>query len=343
MIRVLHVGDLGLKQYGALPNTFERKIFYGLLRNEYCAWEFSDKDVAKFEAPLGISRLGIRAVNRRLMQTVDNFRPDLVLFSNSRKIPNETIERIRERFSDVRIGCYTCDPLFSEDNRAHQEQRVKVADALFVTMAGPLLESLAGRRARVHYIPNPCDPSVECLDNFAREDLPIDLLFCGTGSGAEARTRFIASLKEALGDVRFEVHGILGQPRIRGREYFEVLGRTRMALNLNKQEAPLYSSDRISQLMGNGILCFIHRDSGLERFFPDGERACFFSDREELIERVHVLARDDAMRRRIACQGAAWYREHFSARQVARFMVEATLGLPFSEPYAWPTEAFSSA
>ncbi|WJW75119.1 glycosyltransferase [Thiohalobacter sp. IOR34] len=341
MIRILHVGDLGLKRYGQLPNTFERKMVYGLLRNDYCVYEFSDKDVAKFEAPLGISRLGIAAVNRRLLETVDNFRPDLVIFSNSRKIPNATLETLRRRWPATRIACYTCDPLFSEDNRAHQVQRLSVCDRLFVTMAGPMLHELARQGAApVHYLPNPADPSVECLDNSAREDLDIDLLFCGTGGNELPRTRLMQQLQSSLPPaLRFEVYGILGRPKITGYDYFSVLARTRMAININKQEQPLYSSDRLAQLMGNGILALLHQDSGLQCFFGE-ERAVFFSGHDDLRDRVVELAADDERRRTIARAGRDYYMMHFSARQVARFVVETTLETGLGEDYVWPVERF---
>ncbi|RME32753.1 MAG: glycosyltransferase family 1 protein [Gammaproteobacteria bacterium] len=338
MLRVLHVGDLGQKQFGALYNTFERKLVHGLIRADFCVWEFSDKDLAKFLAPLGISRLGVRRMMTALTRTVDNFRPDLLVLSNTRKLPNEFIAGLRSRHPSMAVACYTCDPLFEPENLAHQQARRQVCDALFTTTGGRQQQELAaGPGARVHYLPNPTDPAIEQLDNSRRDDLPVDLLFCGTGEEGHPRTERIRRLRDSLPQIEFRIHGMLGTPRIRGLEYDRLLAQTRSALNINKQEAPLYSSDRLAQLMANGILCFIDRASELDGLLGE-DAAIWFNGDEELRERILDVCRDDTMRRKVAASGRERYRSLFASEAVSRYLVEATLQLPWSRDYGWPVD-----
>ncbi len=338
MLRVLHVGDLGQKQFGTLYNTFERKLVHGLVRCDFCLWEFSDKDLAKFLAPLGISRLGVQRMRRALVRTVDNFRPDLLILSNTRKLDNEFIAGLRRNHPSMAVACYTCDPLFEPDNLAHQQGRRRVCDALFTTTGGELQRGLAaGPGARVYYLPNPTDAAIEQLDNSRRQELTVDLLFCGTGGQGEPRTERIRRLQDALGDIEFRIHGMLGRPRVRGLAYERLLAQTRCALNINKQEQPLYSSDRLAQLMANGILCFIDRASELDSLLGE-DAAIWFNQDEELPGLVREVLADDALRRRVAARGRERYRSLFSSERVSRYLVEAALQLPWSRDYGWPCD-----
>ncbi len=349
MVRVLHVGDFGQMKLGRRYYTFERRVHYGLLRNDYCLFELSDKDLVKCASPFNVSgvrvgrksiKFGVRSANRCLLESVDNFRPDLLLLSNCMLIADRTLRDARALLPSVVIAGYTCDPLFSRDNRAHQVRRLQVCDALFVTTAGrPLAEFAREGPARVHHIPNPVDPSVDYLNNFEREDLPCDLLFLGTDAPDTERVRFIDGLRRELADVDFRVHGMLGSARVEGWRYVRALSEAKGGLNANKHEQTLYSSDRIACLMGNGLLCYIHRDSELDRFL-DADKAVFFSGADDLAESVRTMRADDARRRAVAGSGTRFYRQHFSSRLVSRFMVEAALELPLSGDYIWPSESF---
>ena len=44
-----------------------------------------------------------------------------------------------------------------------------------------------------------------------------------------------------------------------------------MALNLSQGEPKFYSGDRISQLIGNGILTFVDRKTKLNKIFKNDE------------------------------------------------------------------------
>ena len=153
------------------------------------------------------------------------------------------------------------------------------------------------------------------------------------------RVRFIYGLRRELADVDFRVHGMLGSERVDGWRYVHTLSQAKGGLNANKHEQTLYSSDRIAGLMGNGLLCYIHRDSELDRFFDD-DKAVFFSHTEDLASSVRAMRDDDARRRAVAEAGTRFYRRHFSSRLVTRFMVDAALEMPSSEDYIWPTQRF---
>ena len=122
-----------------------------------------------------------------------------------------------------------------------------------------------------------------------------------------------------------------------------------MGLNLNSDRlggtsvaAPadqldLYNSDRISQIMGCGLLAISMRVNGLGALFGEDEEMAFADTPDEVAEVVRRYKRDDAARRRVA--EAGWRKSHgeLNERLVARYIEEVTFGRPLSHPYVWPT------
>lgn len=65
-------------------------------------------------------------------------------------------------------------------------------------------------------------------------------------------------------------YGILGGPPVWGQAYDQIIANSKMALNLNREEGwPLYSSDRLSQLLGNGILTYLWDKGDMRRSFGE--------------------------------------------------------------------------
>ncbi|VGO22845.1 hypothetical protein SCARR_04942 [Pontiella sulfatireligans] len=94
-MRVLHVAYQQLRRYGKTRVSWVQKLTSGLIKNDHFVSVFSDRDVAAFEAPLGIRDLGKKKANRRLLETVAAFGPDLVIAGHCDMITNETLHEIR--------------------------------------------------------------------------------------------------------------------------------------------------------------------------------------------------------------------------------------------------------
>ena len=109
-----------------------------------------------------------------------------------------------------------------------------------------------------------------------------------------------------------------------------------MGLNLNRQEGDyLYSSDRIAQLMGNGILAFINRANGLSELLGES-RAIYYKDNEELVSKIREIQQDDTARKSIAAEGRRFYHEHFSSEKVAEYIVSKTMNEQPDLDFIWP-------
>jgi len=332
------VGYAQMRRWGAMRVSTEYKLWNGLIRNGHNVLHFSDRDMAAFLAPFGLRDLGVGRMNRRLIETAENFRPDMILLGHCDLVSNDTLAAIRRKLPDIRIAYRNVDPLFVPKNVDAIHRRTDTVDAIFITTGGKKLDPFRGKRASIHYMPNPCDPAVETLDNSRRDDLPVDLFFCGNSDEHTERTKTVEFLKEALdGKLVFRTPGYFGEPNVWGADYDALLSQSKMGLNLNRQEDYHYSSARLAQLMGNGILAFIDRTGHLDELIPE-DCAAYYDDHEDLLRQIRHFAGDDSSRRSVAAEGRRLYTTRFSAENISRYIIEKTFHSATSGEHSWHGE-----
>ena len=338
--RLLLVDNLMIRRYGNLRMGPGRKLMCGAIRNDWRICEFSDRDMARLLAPLGIRSLGGVIANRKLLLTAKNFRPDIMLLGHCDYITNETLAAIRAAVPGIRIAHLNVDPLWQPRTRAQMADRMESCDALFATTAGEVLKTWTTGRNVVAYMPNPSDPSMENQDNGAKTDFARDLFFAGNPREGDPRWDLLQELRPKIeGKLRVEIFGA-DRPSIWGADYEDVLATSKMSLNLNRREGDLwYSSDRIAHLMGFGILTFQSSKNGMQRFFTDRETV-WFDGAADLAEKILRYQADDDGHAAVASAGRAKYHALFNGARVRRFMVETMLGEPDSEPYEWSEEVY---
>ena len=99
-----------------------------------------------------------------------------------------------------------------------------------------------------------------------------DLVFLtGFNSYDKEKLEICDAIKARLPDLKFDVRGLYGVPGVWGADVFDVMANARMGLNISKRnDVYLYSSDRMAQLMGLGILTLIDKRTRFDEIFgPD--------------------------------------------------------------------------
>ena len=340
-MKVLHIHNLMLRHYGKFKFYTGYKLSNGIIRNNHRLLEFSDRDMVRFEAPLGMRTLGKHKANQRLIETCLNFQPDLILIGHCDLISEQTLLKVRAVLPETKIAHWFLDALWIDRNLQRLEQRMHCTDSIFITTGGDSLKQFCTGKNIVSFIPNPTDPSWEQHNNSEREQFDRDLVFCGVGSKTDYRYQLLQNLDaEIQQQVNFETFGIWGNPPVWGEEYDRVIAGSKMALNLNREEGwTYYSSDRISQLLGNGLLTFMW-DKGNMRYLFDDDHVVYFKDEDELAKKVKYFHSEDDHRKSIASAGHAHYHHYFSAEKVIKYIVETTFGIPLSEDYPWAKELY---
>jgi spore maturation protein CgeB len=108
-----------------------------------------------------------------------------------------------------------------------------------------------------------------------------------------------------------------------------------MGLNLSRgKPVKYYSSDRIAQLMGNGLLTFIDEKTYFSDFFNKNE-IITYKDLDDLSEKIVKFKKDNKQRKKIAKNGKAKYLKHFNSDKVAKFMINKILDINKKEKFIW--------
>ena len=107
-----------------------------------------------------------------------------------------------------------------------------------------------------------------------------------------------------------------------GEKFLDKIANSKMGLNLSRG-VPMkyYSSDRISQLFGNGLLTFIDEKTKLDNFFNSNE-AVFYKNVDDLIEKILKYKKDNKKRKLIAKNGKLKYMKYFNSDLVSQFMID---------------------
>jgi len=335
-LKVLIVGNVFGRDFGADFYMIMPKLLHGFIRLGCNVNVFNDREVARASTPILSTITGWAAANRKLIATCRNFRPDLLLLGHCELIQNETLAKIRNENPDLRIAYRNVDALTDATNRSRLARRADVADGIFVTTAAPIHGLLAEKAAKVHFIPNPVDPAIDTGRAFARSDQDYDVFFA-----AGVRDNRVDIVEQAVGRVprlRADIRCNPGKPPVFGAEYLVALTNARMGISISRpDDVYLYASDRMSQLLGNGLLTFVSRTTGFQDLFGE-EQVVFFSSIDEIVDKLRHFARNDDQRRAIAKAGWAAAHSMFASDLVAKYILERSFGEQPSETYHWQQE-----
>lgn len=338
-MRILQVDYGQYRRYGNTRVSWPIKLMRGLIQNHHHVHFFSDRDTAAFEAPLGWRDLGIGKANKLLIQTAIDQSPDLLILGHCTMIKNETIKSIRALLPHLVVIHCNNDPLFVPENLQHIQHREEVVDAFYVSTGVPeLLKLINTKRVALRYMCNPVDISIERFNasQLSSEDLDNDVIFCSNTDKYTSRMADVAWVKNATSaSLRWKTPGGFGDQPLWGTHYDQLLSKTKMGLNSNRQEGFYwYSSARLAQMGGNGILCMTHDSGSLESLYPE-ETLVYFSSREQLAKKLLAFHEDDEMRRHYAARTHEIMHREFSSRLNAQYILETALDLPLSHNYMW--------
>ena len=194
-------------------------------------------------------------------------------------------------------------------------------------------------------MPNPTDPSFEVLNNYENDQCSMDVFFAlshGVHRGVlkkgkhDERADFVNKLVEITPNIKFDLYGIDNIQPIWADSFFKSISNAKMGVNLSRGDpTKYYSSDRITQLIGNGLLTFIHKNTLYNNFFSKDE-VIFYSDVSNLSEKIQKFARDDRARIKIAKNGKKKYMKYFNSTIVADYIINNTFNFPVRKnKYMW--------
>ena len=345
-LRILHITNFNERLDGRLFFNTGRRINNGLIRLGHSVLGFSDRDIQKYYKSLKDFK-GSKTLNEKLRKTCYNYKPDLIILGHADLITSDQIGELRDDYPNVRVSQWFLDPLNKngpdyDRNKDRILDKIKYMDASFITTCPSALNFLP-KNNNNFYIPNPADHSFETLNNY-QSSCSVDVFFAlshGVHRGVlkrgkiDDRVKFLTQLTNITPDVKFDIYGLNKVQPIWADHYFKTVANAKMGLNLSRG-APIkyYSSDRITQIVGNGLVCLIDEKTQYRNFFNDSEMI-FYKNVNDLSEKIMKISKDEKLRKKIAKAGKTKYLKYFNSVNVSEFIIKKTLDVKSNNKYYW--------
>ncbi len=333
-LRILHITNFNERHNGRLFFNTGRRLNNGFIRLGHSVLEFSDRDiVSRNKTYRDIS--GSKALNDKLVKTCYHFKPDLIVLGHADLVSLDIIDTLKKEYSNLKVAQWFLDPLNIkgpdfEKNKKRILDKIDVLDGNFLTTSPDVLKFL--KNGNSFFIPNPCDDSIETLTNY-KNNCSNDVFFAlshGVHRGklksrtSDDRELFINKLINRCNNVRFDVYGMNGVQPIWADQYFKIISNSKMGLNLSRGDPiKYYSSDRITQIIGNGLVTLIDDKTFYRDFFDDNEMV-FYSSVDDLAGKIHKISKDEKKRKLIGKKGKDKYMKYFNSTVVADFIIKKT-------------------
>jgi glycosyltransferase involved in cell wall biosynthesis len=345
-LRILHVTNFNERLDGRLFFNTGRRLNNGFIRLGHSVLGFSDRDIQKYYKSFNDFK-GSKVLNDKLKKTCYNYKPDLIITGHADLISREQIQELKEENPNTKFAQWFLDPLNKNGpdfnrNKSRILDKIDLMDSTFVTTSPTALDFLKNN-GQNFFMPNPSDGSFETLNNFKRS-CSIDVFFAlshGVHRGKlksgkiDDRITFLNKLKNITQDVKFDIYGINKVEPIWADHYFKTISNCKMGLNLSRgNPIKYYSSDRITQIVGNGLVCLIDEKTHYNNFFSDNEMI-FYKDINDLSEKIQKISRDEKLRKLIGQNGKKKYMKYFNSNIVSQYIIEKTLGIKSKNFYLW--------
>ena len=107
-----------------------------------------------------------------------------------------------------------------------------------------------------------------------------------------------------------------------------------MGLNISRGTyQDLYSSDRISSLIGNGLLVFINKNTKLNKLFTNKE-VIFYRNVNDLINKIKFYAYNDKLRKKYAKSAYVKYHKYMNNKLISNYILNC-VGLTKTKKPFW--------
>ena len=191
-------------------------------------------------------------------------------------------------------------------------------------------------------MPNCVDQSLEKLEIYNNDYFKSDVFFAmshGVHRGVlkkgkiDAREHLIKNLINITPNIKFDCYGLNGNQPIWSDDFLKILSQNKIGLNLSQgKSSNYYSSDRFSQLIGNGLLVMIDKNTKIGDFFEKDEIVTY-NNISDLSEKIIKYSEDNYSRKKIAKKGRVKYFKYFNSKIVADFIINKTFGI--NKKYFW--------
>ena len=342
-LKILHIANFNENSEGRLFYSFANKLNNGFIKNNHIVEKISDRYFLRLNKSIIYPFSDYKKFNEKILNYLKNFSPDLLLIGHVFNISDSVFNYCKE--NNISISSWYIDSISKEFLSGEKKKKffynLKHVDNCFIT-SSPLIFKSHKYFKKFKFIPNPVDSSIDNLKNFENFDLEFDIFSAishGQNRGvlkkgkSDERENLIINLMNELPEIKFASFGINNFEPIWGANYYHYLSKSKMGLNISRGSyQKLYSSDRISSLIGNGLLVFIKSNTEFTKLFSSKE-VIFYKDINELIKKIKYYSLNDKIRIKIAKSAYLKYHKYMNNVIVTNYILKCSNLIKSRYPY----------
>ena len=238
-LKILHITNFNNRFEGRLHYNTSKRLNNGFVRLGHNVLTISDRDLISNNKSLKDIK-GTKFLQETIINNIKNFKPNLVILGHADSVSLDTISFIKS--NNIKIAQWFLDPVGKNTpdhvkNKKRLIEKSNYMDASFLTT----------------------DPHGVHRGTLKKGKF-------------DEREIFLNKLVKKNKNIKFDFYGINDREPIWGDEFIKTISESSMGLNLSRgKPVKYYSSDRIAQLMGNGLLTFIDEKTFYNNFFSNKE------------------------------------------------------------------------
>ena len=344
ILKILHVTNFNHRFNGRLHYNTGMRLNNGFVRLGHNVLTLSDRDIVNKSKNFS-DFSGKKTLQTSIIECYKNFKADCIVLGHADSVSVETLKYMKSLNPDLKITQWFLDPLvkngpdYYKNTKRVTDKREFIDTTFLTTEPSALIEKIDNS----YFMPNPCDLSFETLKNY-ENSCDNDLFFAmshGVHRGGlkkgkfDDRETFINKLVKNNDNIKFDVYGMNNVQPIWGDDFIKKISNSSMGLNLSRGK-PLkyYSSDRIVQLLGNGLLTFIDEKTLFNELFTKDE-IVLYKDLDDLSNKLNKYKKDSKERKRIAKNGRSKYIKNFNSTIIADYILSKTFDYKSKNTFIW--------
>ena len=343
-LKIIHITNFNERYDGRLHYNTGRRINNGFIRLGHNVLTISDRDIISKGKSIGDLK-GHKLLQKKILESFNNFNPDIIVLGHADAVSSETLELLKLKKNNLKLTQWFLDPVsqFGPDFVKNKNRILDKHEYLDTTFLTSDPKSISFEVNNSFFMPNPCDKSFEILKNYENK-CEKDIFFAmshGVHRGElkrgkiDDRESFINKLLNKGKDIKYDIYGMNNIQPIWGDEFIKKISNSYMGLNLSRGK-PLkyYSSDRIAQLLGNGLLTFVDEKTCFDDFI-DKNYMVFYKNLDDLNYKIHKYKKDKYSRTKIAKNGKKYYLKYFNSTIIAEYILSKTLNFKPTNRFIW--------
>ena len=329
--RILHIANFNENSDGRLFYSFANKLNVGFIKGDNIVQTISDRLFLKNNRSIINAFNPINKFNDKILNTIKNFSPHILVIGHVFNISEDVFTYCK--VNGIKICSWYIDsisPEFLRDKtRINFFKNLDLVDYCFIT-SSPIIFKKHKYFKKLRFIPNPVDDAVDCYKNFENYNFEYDI-FAAVSHGQnrgilkkgkfDEREVFINKIITKLPQSKIAQFGLNHFEPIWGSNYYYFLSKSKMSLNISRGKYQnIYSSDRISSLIGNGLLTFINEKTNLYKIFSDKD-VVYFKNEKDLLTKLKYFLINEKQRIKIAKSGYIKYHKYMNNIVVSNYIL----------------------